>query len=91
MERVDGSIICDKKVSKKLTVFSYKTVICSVLLYRVEVWSLIDYLTKRFGVCKMRMLLYCLEVSLEKHKTKEAKSECHECVRPDEKKKVAVV
>ena len=43
-----------------------------VVLYEDETWPLTDYLAERFGVCEMRMLRYCLKISLEEVKTNES-------------------
>jgi len=63
-------ILCDQKVPKRLKILIYKTVIRPVLLYGAETWPVIDYLAERVSVCEMRMLRYCLGVTLEEHKTK---------------------
>ena len=65
-------VLCDKKVPKKLKVLIYKTVIRPVMLYGAETWPLTDYLAERFSVCEMRMLRYCLGISLEEHRTNES-------------------
>ena len=65
-------VLCDRKVPQKLKVLIYKTVIRPVLLYGAETWPLTDYLAERFSVCEMRMLRYCLGISLEEHKTNES-------------------
>jgi len=46
----------------------YKTVIGPVLLYAEETWPVTDYIAERVSVCEMRMLRYCLQVTLEEHK-----------------------
>jgi len=65
-------ILCDQKVPKILKILIYKTVIRPVLLYEAETWPVTDYLAERVSVCKMRMLRYCLGVTLEEHKTNES-------------------
>ena len=70
--RESTGVLCDKKVPKKLKVLIYKTVIRPVMLYGAETWPLTDYLAERFSVCEMRMLRYCLGISLEEHRTNES-------------------
>jgi len=65
-------ILCDQKVPKRLKILIYKTVIRPVLLYGAETWPVTDYLAERVSVCEMRMLRYCLGVTLEEHKTNES-------------------
>ena len=62
-------VACDEKAPKKLKVLIYKTVIPSVMLYGAEMWPLMDYLAERFSVCEMRILRYCLGISLEENRT----------------------
>jgi hypothetical protein len=45
---------------------------CLVNVFSFEKWPLTDYVAERFSVCEMRMLRYCLGISLEKHKTNES-------------------
>ena len=45
---------------------------CLGNVFSSERWPLTDYLAERFSVCEMRMLRYCLKISLEKHKTNES-------------------
>ncbi|XP_046863244.1 uncharacterized protein LOC124456989 [Xenia sp. Carnegie-2017] len=99
-------VLCDKKMPKKLKILIYRTVIRPVLLYGNETWPVTDYLAEKISVCEMRMIRYCLGVSLEEHRTNESireeanvmsilklmrRSECHEYTKIDEKKKTAVV
>ncbi|XP_046848167.1 uncharacterized protein LOC124441744 [Xenia sp. Carnegie-2017] len=65
-------VLCDKKMPKKLKILIYKTVIRPVLLYGNETWSVTDYLAEKISVCEMRMIRYCLGVSLEEHRTNES-------------------
>jgi len=63
-------ILCDQKVPKRLKVLIYKTVIRPVLLYGAETWPVTTL--RRVSVCEMRMLRYCLGITLEEHKTNES-------------------
>ena len=65
-------VLCYKKVPKRLKVLVYKTVIRPVLLYGNETWPVTDYLEDKISVCEMRMLRYCLGISLEEHRTNES-------------------
>jgi hypothetical protein len=64
-------VLCDKKVPKKLKVLIYKTVIRPALLYGAETWPLTGRLSAKLSVCEMRMLRYCMGISLEEHKKNE--------------------
>jgi len=61
-------VLCDKKISTKLKVLIYKTVIRPVLLYGCETWPVTETLVKKISACEMRMLRYCLGVSWEEHR-----------------------
>jgi len=83
--------LCDQKVPKRLKILIYKTVVRPMLLYGAEIWPVTDNLAERVSVCEMRMLYYCLKVTLEKHKTNESiRQEVCECARTDEKKATVV-
>ena len=64
-------VLCDKKIPKKLKVLIYKTVIRPTLLYGNETWPINDNLARKISACEMRMLRYCLKISLEEHRTNE--------------------
>ncbi|CAM4675865.1 unnamed protein product [Leuciscus chuanchicus] len=42
-----------------------------ILLYGSETWPIPGNLADKIGSCEMRMLRYCLEISLEEHQTNE--------------------
>jgi len=65
-------ILCDRKISRGLKVFIYKTVRRPVLLYGVEKRPVTDSLAERVSLCEIRMLCYCLEITLEEHKTNQS-------------------
>ena len=65
-------VLCDRKVPKKLKVLIYKTVVRPVLMYGNEAWPITEHLANKISVCEMRMLRYCLGVSLEEHRTNES-------------------
>jgi len=67
-----SGVLCDKKVPSKLKILIYKTVIRPALLYGNETWPLTKLLENKISSCEMRMLRYCLSISLEEHQTNKA-------------------
>jgi len=54
-----------------LKVFIYKTAIRFTLTYGNETWPVTGALVDKVNSCEMRMLRYCLGISLEDHKRNE--------------------
>ena len=64
-------MLCDKRTPVKLKVLIYKTGIRPVLPYGTETWPLIKRLAEKLNSCEMRMLCYCLRISLLEHQRNE--------------------
>ena len=64
-------VLCDRKMPTKLKTLVYRTVIRPVLLYGNETWPITGHLADKISSCEMRMLRYCLGISLEEHITNE--------------------
>ena len=64
-------VLCDKKMPTKLKVLMYKTAIRPALLYGNETWPITGSLADKMSSCEMRMLRYCMGISLEDHKRNE--------------------
>ena len=64
-------MLCDKKMPTKLKVLMYKTAIRPALLYGNETWPITGSLADKMSSCEMRMLRYCMGISLEDHKRNE--------------------
>jgi len=66
-----SGVLCDKKIPIQLKVLIYKTSIRPTLLYGSETWPITNALANRVSSCEMRMLRYCLGISLEEHQRNE--------------------
>ena len=64
-------VLCDKKMPCKLKVLIYKTSIRPTLLYGNETWPITGHLSDKMASCEMRMVRYCLGISLEEHRRNE--------------------
>ena len=62
-------ILCDKKIPSKLKALVYKTAIRPALVYGNETWPITGRLSDKVNSCEMRMLRYCLGISLEEHRS----------------------
>ena len=49
----------------------YKTTIRPALLHGNETWSLTEQLVEKVNLCEIRMLCYCLQISLLEHQRNE--------------------
>ena len=63
--------VCDKRIPAKLKVLIYKTAIGPALLYGNKTWPLTEWLAEKVNSCEMRMLHYCLQISLLEHQKNE--------------------
>ena len=64
-------VLCDKKMPCKLKVLIYKTSIRPTLLYGNETWPITGHLSDKMASCEIRMVRYCLGISLEEHRRNE--------------------
>ena len=54
-----------------LTVLIYKAAIRPALAYGNETWPVTETLMYKVGSCEMRMLRYCMGISLQEHRRNE--------------------
>ena len=66
-----SGVLCDRKMPTHLKILIYKTAIRPALLYGNETWPLTGAQADKFSSCEMRMLRYCMGVSLEEHRRNE--------------------
>ena len=59
-------MLCDKRIPAKV-----KTAIRPALLYGNKIWPSTERLAEKVNTCEMRMLRYCLQISLLEHRMKE--------------------
>ena len=72
MVRTCRCVMWQKDSSKvQVTDLIYKTAIRRALLYGNETWLLTEQLAKKVNSCEMRMLHYCLQISLLEHQRNE--------------------
>ena len=64
-------VLCDRRMPSKLKVLIYKTSVRPALTYGNETWPITGYQADKISVCEMRMLRYCLGISLEEHRRNE--------------------
>ena len=64
-------VLCDRKMPSKLKTLIYKTAIRPALIYGNETWPITGTQAGKIGSCEMRMLRYCLGISLEEHRRNE--------------------
>ena len=66
-----SGVLCDRKMPAHLKVLIYKTAIRPALAYGNETWPVTGTLMDKVGSCEMRMLRYCMGISLEEHRRNE--------------------
>ena len=66
-----SGVICDKKISTKLKLLIYQTVIRPTLLYGCETWPMSVKDEKRMATTEMRMVRWAMGVSLLEHRRNE--------------------
>lgn len=66
-----SGVLCDRKMPSNLKVLIYKTAIRPALTYGNETWPVTGTLMDKFSSCEMRMLRYCMGISLEEHRRNE--------------------
>ena len=64
--RKPTGVLCDKRIPAKV-----KTAIRPALLYGNKTWPLTERLAEKVNSCEMRMLRYCLQISLLEHQMNE--------------------
>ena len=64
-------VLCDKKMPVHLKILIYKTAIRPALLYGNETWPVTGAQIDRVSSTEMRMLRYCMGISLEEHRRNE--------------------
>ena len=60
-------VLCDKRIPAKFKALIYKIASRPALLYGNETWPLTERLTEKVNSCEMRMLRYCIQISLLEH------------------------
>jgi exonuclease III len=66
-----SGVLCDRKMPRRLKILIYKTAIRPALLYGNETLPMTGTQADKFSSCEMRMIRYCMGISLEEHRRNE--------------------